>query len=312
MLNIRKILFPTDFSETSAQALAYALRLAHEYDAELHLLHVEVLYEEDPHNPTHRLPDREAILARLRTLIDDHDAAEHLPDGAVEDLTIRHVHRRNVSAAPAIVEYAAEEGINLIVLGTHGRRGLRRLLLGSVAEEVVRTAPCPVFTVRRHKEDRKPEPVRHILVPVDFSEHAREALTVARELAARYGAALQLLHVLEEVLHPAFYNFGATSIKDLQPDIEEKATEALMKFFRETAGADAEVTYHVIEGHAGRDIATFAEEHDSDLIVISTHGLGGLEHLLMGSVTEKVIRRAPCPVLVLKAFQRSIVASGEG
>ncbi|GIV62019.1 MAG: universal stress protein [Rhodothermaceae bacterium] len=312
MLTIRKILFPTDFSDTSERALNYALFLAHQYGAELHLLHVEVLYDEDPHNPKRHFPDTETILERLRALTRNNDAGGQLPEGAVDRLDIRYAHRRNISAAPAIVEYAAEEAIDLIVMGTHGRRGLRRLLLGSVAEEVVRTAPCPVLTVRARRDEDTPRPVRHILVPIDFSQHAREALTVAREIAAQYGARLQLLHVLEEVLHPAFYNFGATSLKDLMPDIEEKATEAMKKFFRETPGAEVEASYHVIEGHAGRDIAAFAEKHASDLIVISTHGLTGLEHLLLGSVTEKVVRRAPCPVLVVKAFRRSIVPSGTG
>ena len=310
MLNIRKILFPTDFSETSTHALTYALYLARRYHAELHMLHVTVFLSEDPHNPAHHFPDREAIYEKLREIA-ERDMEAQIPEGEDEGLTIVRAQRRNLSAAPSIVDYAAEEDIDLIVMGTHGRHGLPRILIGSVAEEVIRHAPCPVLAIRKPEDTEAPVEVKRILVPIDFSEHSREALTVAREIAETYDAAVQLVHVLEEVIHPAFYGIAAKSLHDIYPHIEEEAVEAMMRFFAETDGPEVPVTYHVFEGRAGRDIPRFAEEHESDLIVISTHGLTGLDHLLIGSVAERVVRRAPCPVLVLKSFRRSLLPQNE-
>ncbi len=310
MLNVRKILLPTDFSETASHALTYALYLAHKYQAELHMLHVTVFLSEDPHNPAHHFPDQEAIYQKLEAIA-ERDMEAQIPEGAGEELTIIRAHRRNLSAAPAIVDYAEEQDIDLIVMGTHGRRGLPRILIGSVAEEVIRHAPCPVLAIRKPEEKEVPTHIKQILVPIDFSEHSREALTVAREIAEAYDAAIQMLHVLEEIVHPAFYGIAAKSLHDIYPNIEEEAVEAMMRFYAETDGPEVPVTYHVFEGRAGRDIPRFAEKHASDLIVISTHGLTGLDHLLIGSVAERVVRRAPCPVLVLKSFRRSLLAPKE-
>jgi nucleotide-binding universal stress UspA family protein len=205
-----------------------------------------------------------------------------------------------VSAAPSIVDYATETGIDLIVMGTHGRRGVRHLLVGSVTEEVVRLAPCAVLSVRMQTDPKPLSAVRNVLAPVDFSEHSRDALGVARDVAGSYGARLQLFHVWEDVLHPAFYNMGAMSIKDLQPDIEDRTIGALQELLAETPGPAVETDFHTTEGHAAREIVDFAVENATDLIVIATHGLTGVEHFLLGSVAEKVVRRAPCPVLVVK------------
>jgi len=302
MLHIRKILFPTDFSDLSSDALAYALFLARKYKAELHMLHIVVMHTEDPHNPDHHFPDDAAIRDKLSRLI----KAQLSTDTAKNDLTIKHVQLRNISAASAVVDYAEEQDIDLIVMSTHGRRGLRNLLLGSTAAEVVRTAPCSILTIRRH-ENVVPGYIRNVLVPTDFSEPAAEALAVARDVASRYEADLQVLHVFEDVIHPAFYNMGKMSIKDLQPDIEERTVETMKKLLTSAPGPEVTAEYYVLEGHAGRDIPRFAEEHDSDLVVISTHGLSGLEQLLIGSVTEKVVRRTECPVLVVKTFKKSLL-----
>ncbi len=295
MFSLKTILVPRDFSEGSEQALAYASALARRVGAALHLLYVEVLYE-DAYSPG---PIAEAAPAGVH---------ERLTEG-VEGLAVQHAVERDIAAAPAILAYADAHDVDLIVMGTHGRRGLRRLLLGSVAEEVVRLAPCPVLSVRRLEDVAPSDRFDRLLVPTDFSEHARLALVHARELAALYGTGIDLLHVVEEQLHPAFYNTGVTSIYDLQPDIEEKAMAELHRFFEASGGPAAPVTYYVRHGHAAREIADFATEQGNGLIVMATHGLRGLEHFLLGSVTDKVVRRAPCPVFTVKSFGKQMIAS---
>jgi nucleotide-binding universal stress UspA family protein len=207
--------------------------------------------------------------------------------------------------------YARQHDIDLIALGTHGRRGVRRVLLGSVAEEVVRHADSSVLTVHgaddaASVDDRS---IARILVPVDLSENARKALRAARALADLYGARLDVLHVIEEQLHPAFYVGGVQSLDSLSPDLDAKVTAALEQFVNETPGPDVETNLHVTRGRAVRRIPEVVEARDVDLVALSTHGQTGLKRFLMGSVAEKVVRHVDCPVLTVKTFGRSLVPS---
>jgi nucleotide-binding universal stress UspA family protein len=186
-------------------------------------------------------------------------------------------------------------------MGTHGRRGLGHLFLGSTAEEVVRFATCPVLTIRELEKERPAEKRERILVPVDFSEHSKAALSHAKGVAAVYGARLDVLHVIEETVHPAFYGTGMTDIVELRPDIVVKAKAAMEKLFNDTPGPEVKVEYHAVIGRAHQEIVQYATLEEKDLIIIATHGLSGLERMLLGSVAEKVVRRAPCPVLTVKA-----------
>lgn len=277
MLTFRKILVARDYSASSETAFRYALQLAERSRADVHTLFAEVIH--GPSAPQH----------------DEHETGGDLG----RRLVVKHALVRDTAAAPAILQYARDNGIDLIVMGTHGRRGLRRLFIGSVAEEVVRLSTCPVLTVHTSTTMETPV-IRDILVPIDYSPHSRAALRQASDLAVEFGASLDLLHVIEEPLHPAFYNTGVFSIYDIQPDIEVRAEEHLRELYRDASETSVEVRYHVMPGHAAREIVRFAEERRSGLIVTSTHGLTGIEHLLIGSVAEKVTRMAPCPVLTVK------------
>lgn len=306
MIGLKKILYPTDFSRCARQAQDHALYLAGQFKAELYMLHAIVLLEDDPHNPAHHFPDPGEIHERLKTLASA-KMTEALESHGKQDVRIVMEQERGISPAEVILEYAAKKDVDLVVMGTHGRRGLGHLFLGSVAEEVVRFSPCPVLTIRERKEPGQVHMVERILAPVDFSDHAKSAVSNAKEIAATYGAKVDLLHVIEEVVHPTFYGTGATSIVELRPTIIPKSKEVMERIFREAPGPEVEAEYHVVEGRASGDIIKFAEDHRSDLIVIATHGLSSVEHLLLGSVTEKVVRQAPCPVFTVKAFGKSLI-----
>ena len=283
MLNLNKILVARDFSQASDTAFRFALELANRCSAEVHTLFAEVI-----HGP----------------IAPPGDEQEH--GGKLANLVVKNTIVRDVAAAPAILHYARDNDVDLIVLGTHGRRGLRRLFLGSMAEEVVRLSTRPVLTVHASSTVR-PDLFKEILVPIDFSPHSRAALTKAVSLARDFGATLDLLHIIEEPLHPAFYNTGVFSIYDLQPDIELRAEQHLRQLYDEVGAEDIEARFHVKPGHAAREIVAFANDRRTDLIVTSTHGLTGLEHLLIGSVAEKVTRMAPCPVLTVKPVDFDVV-----
>jgi nucleotide-binding universal stress UspA family protein len=302
MIEIKKILYPTDFSKSSEQALLHALFFAQKYKAELHVLHTIFLYSRDivvSEIPDSLLDDFYAVQEneadnRLRNLISIHQKP---------DLKMKMVLLRSAKPASAIIDYAEKKSIDLIVMGTHKRHAFEHIFLGSTAEAVVRQAYCPVLTIRECDELKQVKDLNKILVPVDFSEHSQSALVVAKEVAKIYNAELQLLHVIEETILPAFYGNVFESVFDLK----RKTLDALKGMLKKSVGPDVKVTFHAGEGHVARQIVKFAETSASDLVIITTHGLSGIEHFLLGSVAEKVVRKTACPVLAIKAFGKSIV-----
>lgn len=299
-MTITKILYPTDFSDHSHRALHHALFLARQYKATLHILHAIVLHGEDPYNPELHFPALDEIEKELEKKASER-MLHMIQDSSVHEVSIVRAQERGVSPAPVILDYAAKNGIDLIVMGTHGRRGLRHLLMGSVAEEVVRMAPCPVMTVRHNGHAADKVKMDVIVVPVDFSEHSRNALSRAKEMADIYGATLQILYVFDFPNYPAFYHSVENVVFDSVKRIEGKSKDELQKFYGETKGPEVKAEFHVLDGRASHEIVEFARKHKADLIFMATHGLSGIQHLLMGSVAEKVVRSAECPVLTVKA-----------
>ena len=145
-MKVQKILFQTDFSETASAALSRALFLAESLEAELHMLHAVVLHEFDSAKEGRGFPGSDDILRQLFEIADS-NMARLLKQHGREMLTIRQERRRGISAPAVILEYADEIDADLIVMGTHGRRGPARVFLGSVAETVTRHATCPVLIV---------------------------------------------------------------------------------------------------------------------------------------------------------------------
>lgn len=305
MLSIDNILVARDYSTVSKRSLIAALDLAARTGATLHVLHAEVLHGSEDLKQHGGPTDG---IAELREALRE---ARHLSSEALDAVPVVGATPRDVAPAPAILQYASEEGVDLIALGTHGRRGPSRILLGSVAEEVVRRADRSVLTVRGEVEEEssvRPDSTNRILVPVDFSEYSQEALRHAKEWAALYGAQVDVLHVIEENLHPAFYVGGVQSIYDAQPNIEEKTLKQMQTFVNDTPGPDVETELHVKPGNAASSISDFVDEEEVDLVAMSTHGRTGMDRFFLGSVAEKVVRHVRCPVLTVKAFERSLVS----
>lgn len=281
MLAIRRILYPTDQSSSAEHAYSWAVRLAASVGAELHVLHVA-------------LPDLEDLREKV--------SPESLtPEAPPDELSVHRVVRPGDSAPAVIVDYCRDEEIDLVVMGTVGRGGLRRFLLGSVAETVVREAPCPVLTVPARAPS---EAVERVLAAVDFSDFSARTLRHANEFASLHDARLDVLHVLQEVTVPSAY--GPELAPVVTPELEQRSREVLDDLIAEVASARSPIEPHVSFGYPATEILRFAEEYGADLIVVATHGLTGLEHFLIGSVAEKVVRKAPCPVLTVRAFGKSV------
>jgi nucleotide-binding universal stress UspA family protein len=306
MLALKTVLFATDFSRLADAALDYALALAQKHGAALHMLHAVVLHADDPNDPAHHFPDAEEIRVRLEEIAEDR-MANQLRALRAEEIDVVRAQRRGISTAPVILEYAEEIDADVIVMSTHGRRGLSHVLLGSVTEEVVRMSSCPVLTIRGGTGAAAPALVEHVLVPVDFSPHSEVAARHAREICRAYGARMHLLHVFEQPVTPEVYIGGGPATAPDFSLLESSLREALLAVATR-AGTDIESEIHVREGSAVGGILDTAKEIPADLIVIATHGLGGLTHVLLGSVTEKVVRRADRPVLTVKTFGKSLLA----
>lgn len=305
-MEIRRILVPTDFSERARQALPHALWLAEEFDAELHVLHALVLHGDDPGRTEGAFPDLDEAHAQLRQWAAER-MEESVADVDVSRIRVVEAQERGLAAAPTIVEYAEDHEVDLVAMATHGRRGVRRMLLGSVAEEVLRTAGCPVLTVRPD-EDGPPGrggPPEKILVGVDFSEHSELALASAGRLARHFGAELDVLHVIAELGIPDPYFADAAQLRALTKAARDRVPEALAETADRVLG-DVEVGTHMEVGTPAATIAEFAEEEGSGLIVLGSHGRTGMRRIFLGSVAEAVVRQAPCPVLTVKPFGRKL------
>ncbi len=312
MLRIRKIFHPTDFSPCADAAFVHALHLARRYGAALHVAHVAPsLFEHHLRDVLKAVLDEEAFEARqreeeqrrLHTLVTTYQAG---------DVPLVWASLRGLAPAAVLLDYAEAEDVDLVVMGTHGQRGVRRLLLGSVAEEVVRRASCPVLTVRAPETapDVAVLTLRRLLVPIDFSPHALSALRYAVALAAPDQAHLDLLHVVDPVQRPAFYETGLRARRDLEAELEAEALRHLEEIYAEIENPAADVAFHARTGYPPQQIVAFAEETAADLVVIATHGLRGLERFPMGSVAERVVRGAPCPVFVTRPFGKSLLRTG--
>ena len=304
MLNIQRVLFPTDLSDGAARAFPQAASMAEWHGAELHVLNVAGRHDHRYSEMRKHFP---IDAVRLKKMLDPAEEPDQSPTRRKPDLdglTIVQEQIEAASPADCIVDYTSSADVDLVVMGTHGRRGVDRLLMGSVAEEVVRRAPCPVFTIRSDGNHVPYRAVRRILVPLDFSDASSAALAHAKELAQTYGAQLDLLHVIEEVMYPSSYGVEAVSIPT--DEVVERVETALAGIARDDIGYE-HVTVQATPGYASTTILDYASDHDVDLIVIATHGRTGVDRLLLGSVAERVVRRASEPVFVVKPFGKSLL-----
>jgi nucleotide-binding universal stress UspA family protein len=293
-LQVDRILCPTDFSDFSAKAFGYAAALASRFGARLQVLHVlpgVVIATGGPYFPTTR---------EMR------DRAEDALQGFVRPACQAGVpvatELREGDAWREIQSHAAELPADLIVMGTHGRSGFEHLLLGSVAEKVLRRAPCPVLTVC-HDETRtwrEPTLFRRILCAADLSESMPLAIAYALSLAAEQQAELTLLYVIEGLqLYATIPEYAG-----LRQDLEESARRHLEAAVAAAARDWCTVQHRVTVGRAHREIVNVARELKADLIVMGTQSHGPLSHLFFGSTSHQVVREAACPVLTVRPLQR--------
>jgi nucleotide-binding universal stress UspA family protein len=294
MITFRTILCPVDLSENSERALNYALMLGRWYGARVEVTEVIGL-------PAQPVADFPAVLSSaqidgcaeaVREFVRSRD-----PKGVAVTSTIR-----QGPVVPEILAAAAALPADLIVMGTQGRSGFERFLLGSVTERVLRKAACPVLTVPHGSiaAPATPGPFQAILCPVDFSPVSAHTIKFALSLAQESGKRLVLLHVFDwPTDRPTPVGSGA----DMTAERHQLQAGALREL-RQTVPDDArnwctckEVT---AVGRPHDEIVRVAKEEHADLIVMGVHARHGIQLGYFGSTANHVVREAACPVLTVR------------
>ena len=288
-----KILVGTDGSEEATLAAETAVALATRTGSKLHVLAV------GPEYPYYELPDAPARFEEVleeqkratREVLDDQVARIEASGATVEEAHLTMGERPD----RAIVDLAEKLGAGLIVVGSRGLGGLRRIAVGSVSDSVVRHAHCPVLVVRH---DGQGFPPGRILLALDGSEQADSAARMAVELADRTGSELHVIHVGEvaPLYHPERHGYHA-----LYENLREHAKEVLEEQLEKIKAAGGSVSgSHLGIGRPDGEIVAHAEELGAGLIVVGSRGLGGIRRALMGSVSTSVVRHAHGSVLVVR------------
>lgn len=304
MIEIRRILCPVDFSDFSRRALDHAVVIARWYDSAVTAMYVYSPVPVAAYGPgalaTEPImltsADRAQLVSDLARFAD----AESAPGVSIETVV------REGNAAAEILDQAATMSADLLVMGTHGRSGFERLLLGSVSEKVLRKATCPVLTVPRGLPDAVPAaPVvfKQILCPVDFSDCSMHALNYAMSLAQEVDGRLTVLHVLaSDLANVPAINVGDEhlTLSAFQRQYEEEARRRLEAAVPEAVTAYCSVESLIVRGKPPQEILRTAAEHQTDLIVMGVQGRGAADLMFFGSATQRVVREAPCPVLTIR------------
>ncbi len=285
-----KVIIPVDFSEASQRAFEAVALLAPQ--ARCQLLHVvePTLHAYPPFWTGEVVPAAQLVeqaLTNARQAMNEMVAgAKALPSPLESEVV--------VGALPdTIVEHAKGEAADLLAVCSHGRGGVSRWVMGSVAERVLREAPCPVVVAR---EAAAPTPLRRVVVGVDLSGHSKRALELAGRLCAQHGASLEVVYAW---MQPHIGPYGALS-GQLLTQMEQEVAQHLADFVR---GAELpsglEIHQATPPGPPTSVLVERLKENPPDLLVLGTHGRRGFRRFVLGSVAETTVRYAPCTTLVV-------------
>jgi nucleotide-binding universal stress UspA family protein len=308
------IMVPLDGSAFAEQGLPLAVSIAQRADAQLHLVAVRAKLPLD----ADRTAEEEYLVgigAQLESLRPGRISTRVLTN---EARALEYPPPSSAAIAETLVEHAAAEGVGLIVLTTHGRGGLMRAWLGSVADRLIRGSRSPVLAVRPVDEafglaasaDRG---FGHILIPLDGSRAAEQAIPVAQAAGKLFGAHYTMLRVVSPLTwEPGTSPYGAPSWTSAPPMSTDAAVAYLDSVAEPMREEQVAVTTTVVYGTSvAAAIVEHGEEHAADLIVLTTSGAGGVRRLLLGSVADKVVRSGSIPVLVCNVRQLEEGASSE-
>lgn len=306
MVTIHRVLCPIDFSDHSRHALQHAIAFAGLYRAPITVVHVysapppvvpPVAFMAGPAG----VPQRSASPAELQEVTEEvRRFCEPVVSGDPPEIAV-------VEGTPAkeIVRFAERVRADLLVMGTHGRGGFERLVLGSVTEKVVRTSRSAVLTIPPAVQSPVARPVLYktILCAVDFSDASNRAVEYAVSLAQENDARLILLHVVEGFVDEAVLDVNVHwNVPEYRRYLEQDALSRLKAVVPEDARTSLQAEERLASGKPYQGILRIADESGADLIVMGVQGRAALEQWAFGSTTHHIVREARCPVLTVRAL----------
>ena len=292
-MTFSRVIAATDFSAASEAALKAAARWSERLEIPLVVVHV---YDPAPLGPSAASPLPTWPTEAGKRAI-HHNATKQLEllrEGLLEGVAFEGVTTEHPRPALGLCHFAEED--DLLILGTHGRTGVQRVLMGSVAEQTVRHAPCAVLVMRGGTDvDTFPS---NMTVCTDFSTASVPAVVAGGTVARAFEAPATLLYVEDT-------DAWQRATEDLADDegllaLEESMNRAMAELYEEHLPGPVK-TQLVVSDHRPEGIVEHAKSRGVDLLVLATHGRSGLARLVIGSVTERVVRMAPCPVLVVRS-----------
>jgi nucleotide-binding universal stress UspA family protein len=297
-----RILVPTDGSDHALRAAEHALAIGRAFDATVHVL--SVLDVQGRAGVFSAGGVGEEFVGKLREEAEAAIADIESVADADDDLRTE-IHKGD--PADTISEYVADNDIEMVAMGTHGRKGINRYVAGSVTEYTVRHTPVPVLTARATERRSLPGEYDDVLIPTDGSEAAEAAVEHGLALA---GISDARVHALNVVNIGDMTGGGSASVAtDLLEQFRAAGEDATARIANRAEATGLDTVTEVVEGFPSRDLLDYADEHEIDLITMGTRGRTGMSRFLLGSTTERAIRHADMPVLAVNT--REDAASGE-
>jgi nucleotide-binding universal stress UspA family protein len=299
-----QILVPLDGSALAEQALSCAVMLGQGLSAELVLFRAVSVPSDVQAVLDQAGPQADAVVTWLEDQADEYlcGVANSLRNAGLDVLRVV----QHGAAAEAIVDYAAQTGIRQIVMATHGYTGLKRWTHGSVAERVLQAAGVPVLLVRAREANaarglQQPTLCRHILVPLDGSELAEQVLPVVSPIACVLEAEMTLFQVVTTHVLGSFSSEWYPSVQSTLEIVEQQAKAYLERMAQRLNEEGIETSTAIWTGPIAESIVEYADTNHTDLIAMCTHGRTGLARWALGSVTDRVLRAAGIPILLVRA-----------
>ena len=294
MITINKILCPVDFFPASDAAVNYAAGLAENYEATIHLLHVIT----------------PIAASAYEYAIDTTEFIRSMEESSMQEMNglVAKLKLAGIKAEPELrvgdvydeIKKTIEiEKPDLLVMGTHGRRGVERWFMGSTTEKMLRHSPVPLVTISAAGEKSFNGPrFRRILVTTDFSEGTADALAYAFSVAQENESRVTLLHVLHDVSADLSGKYRDSLVNGVKKQLEDLVPPEARNWCDVVASVETGTPYRIIL----REL----EDERIDLLVMNIHGKGMLDRALLGSTAERVVRAAPCPVMMIPPMKKKL------
>jgi nucleotide-binding universal stress UspA family protein len=293
MITIKKILCPVDFFPASDAAVSYAAGLAGTYGAGIHLLHVIT----------------PVATSMYEYAIDITEIMKAMEENSTSELTKLATRAKEAGVSAEFETRVGDvyEEIKraieilkpeLIVMGTHGRRGVERWFMGSTTEKLLRHSPVPLITISGAGEKSVPPRFRRILVTTDFSDGTSDALAYAFSVAQENESQISLLHVFHDVTADVSGKYRESLVQGVQKQLEDLVPAEARTWCDVNTVVETGVPYRII--------LRVLEDEKIDLLVMNIHGKGMLDRALLGSTAERVVRAASCPVMLIPPMKRKL------